>query len=181
MEDRSSARLVLTVLVSLVSGAAVFVAALAMMMMISAKVRSAGPTGPMLVGGPAPQFELLDVEGKRKGLSDYQGKPVVLVFWADWCPDCKAIIPELNLMHGRDVTVVGVNLMETRERTVAAIRRDGIRYPVLLDRDGSVGRTYGVQAIPNIFILDEAGQVLEHAYTLPTMESLEWRIRRSSD
>jgi peroxiredoxin len=180
MEDRSGAfRLIIAVSLSIVSGVAAFVAAISMMMIVSAKVRSAEPAVPLLVGSPAPYFELDDADGNRISLNDFQGKPAILVFWADWCPDCKAIIPELNQLNGSDMSIVGINLMESRDRIISAIARDGIRYPVLLDRNGDVGRSYGVQAIPNIFVLDAQGRVTEHRYTVPTRDSLEFSQKDS--
>jgi peroxiredoxin len=164
--------MIVAVSISMVSGIAVFIAAISMMMMISAKVRSAEPPLPVAIGTRAPDFELENIQGERVRLADFKGRPTLIVFWADWCPDCKQIVPELNRIHADNVAVLGINLMESRERAADAVQDEGIRYPVLLDEDGEVGRTYGVQAIPNIFVLDSEGRLVEHRYTLPSKDLL---------
>jgi peroxiredoxin len=160
-------RLVIGISASVVAGVAVFVAAVTLLMMISASVRSAASPLPLAVGSPAPYFELPDVDGNPVRLTDFHGKPVIVVFWADWCPDCKAIVPDLNKLYAGEAAIVGINLMESKERVSSAVDEGGMLYPVLLDRDGAVGRAYGVQAIPNIFLLDGQGRLVEHRYTVP--------------
>jgi peroxiredoxin len=164
-------RYAFTIMASLIVGSAVFVSAIMLMMGIASTVRSASDLTP-LPGTVAPVIELPDLSGKTVQISDFKGQRTVLVFWADWCPDCKAVIPELNRMRNRGVRVVGINLMEDPDRVAAAVRDDNIRYPVLLDRDGEVGRKFGVQAIPNVFVLDENGVIVHHGYQAPTREQV---------
>jgi peroxiredoxin len=160
-------QLVIGISTSLLAGVAVFVAAVTLMMMISASVRSAASPLPLAVGSAAPHFELPDMDGNPVRLTDFHGKPVTVVFWADWCPDCKAIVPDLNRLYSSEAAIVGINLMESKERVSSAVDEDGMLYPVLLDRDGAVGRAYGDQAIPNIFVLDAQGRLVEHRNTEP--------------
>lgn len=126
------------------------------------------------VGSLAPDFDLPDLNGSRVRLSDFRGKPVVVVFWADWCGDCKVTVPGFNQLHDEGVPVLGINLMEPRESVAAAVRDEDIHYGVVMDRNGVVmdrngaaARKFGVQAIPNVFVLDENGLVLERTFSVP--------------
>jgi len=147
-------------------GAMAFVAAVSLMTAISDSVRSASIPIPK-VGSQAPNFALTDLNGDVTDLTQFRGQKVALVFWADWCPDCKAIVPDLNLIHDGDAVVLAINLLESKERVQAAAARARMRYPILLDRKGEVGRLYGVQAIPNVFVIDENGVIVEHTFGIP--------------
>ena len=70
-------------------------------------------------GTPAPDFALEDMNGKPVNLSAFRGRKVVLVFWASWCPDCRAEVPELKAMSAQadpsKVAFVSVSFDRTRE------------------------------------------------------------------
>ena len=67
----------------------------------------------------------------------------------------------------RGTRVIGINLLESRDRVLSAIEEKRIGYTVALDHDGAVGRKYGAEAIPNIFVIDEHGRIVDHRYTPP--------------
>ena len=163
----TSLRYCFTIIASTAVGVAAFLAAVVLMMGISRTVRSASMTDIPHVGTPAPEFVLQNLAGGTARLSDLRGKPALLVFWADWCHDCNRIVPELNRMHLEGIPVVGINLMEDRERVAKAVERQPIRYPVLLDESGEVGRAYGVEALPNVFVIDAHGKVVHHGFATP--------------
>jgi hypothetical protein len=64
---------------------------------------------------------------------------------------------------------VSVNLLEEPERVRRAVNMQGILYPVALDLDGEVGRAYGVEAIPNVFLIDKSGNVVHNELTSPEL------------
>jgi peroxiredoxin len=168
VQDRWSIfRIIAAISGSLVVGVSAFLAALIMLTLTSATVRSAGTGGPLVAGSSAPEFELPGPDGNPLKLADLQGDRRFVVFWAGWCQDCKDIVPELNGLHAQGVSVVGVNLMDSAERATSGIQQARIRYPVVLDRDGAVGRAYGVQALPAVFVLDADGRILESSHTIP--------------
>ena len=73
-------------------------------------------------------------------------KPVLLVFWATWCPECKAAIPEIDAMttnrSAGKLQILGLAFRESREKVANAVKARGIRFPVLLDERGQApGRT----------------------------------------
>jgi hypothetical protein len=63
--------------------------------------------------------------------------------------------------------ILAINLMEPRDRVVASKTKQGIKYPVLLDRNGDAARLYGVHAIPKVFVLDESGLITGQGYSAP--------------
>ena len=108
-------------------------------------------------GALAPDFELETLDGGRFRLSDWRGHPVVLNFWASWCPPCRREIPVLvRLQHQyreAGLVVAGVNIEEAR-RSAAAFRDEfSIDFILPMDFGGGVTRRYEVVGPPNsIFI-----------------------------
>ena len=113
-------------------------------------------------GYPAPDFTLSTLDGAEISLSDLEGKPVLLNFWATWCPPCRAEMPDLQDFHatyGDQVTLLGVNWAEKPEEVRAFLGRYGITYPNVLDRRGRVFVQYRLTGLPTTLFIDEAGLV----------------------
>lgn len=114
------------------------------------------------VGHPAPDFTLTTVAGDTFTLSAWRGKPVILNFWATWCPPCRAELPELEAAHERyagQVIVVGVNQMEPAASVAAFAGQVGLTFPLPLDLRGEVSREYAVRSLPTTFFIDRAGVI----------------------
>lgn len=118
------------------------------------------------IGEPAPEFRLAGFDGDKKSLDDFAGTPVVLNFWATWCPPCRAEFPELVLLQqefGERVQVIGVNLTYS-ERSIQSVRDFTQRYEPsflhVLDQDGTVQAQYGIFAVPTTFIIDAQGIIV---------------------
>lgn len=97
----------------------------------------------------APDFTLTKLDGGTLSLSSYRGeKPVILDFFATWCPNCRRDMPKLSRWYEQykdEVEVIGVNLHE-REKTVQKfITSTGILFPVVLDPFSQAAQSYGVQ------------------------------------
>ena len=122
--------------------------------------------------GRSMDFTLPDLDGRPVTLGRYLGKkPVLLVFWATWCPECKAAIPEINAMTTEPLAgklqVLGLDFRESREKVANAVKTRGIRYPVLLDERGQVARAYSVVGIPTYILIDRRGNMVYREHVLP--------------
>ncbi len=117
--------------------------------------------------GPAPALtgELLD--GKPVALAAFAGRPVLVHFWATWCPICRAEEDSIDAL-ARDVPVITVAMQSgNRADGVQFLRKEGLSFPVLNDPDGALAAQWGVRAVPASFIVDGAGQIrfVEIGYT----------------
>jgi len=123
-------------------------------------VRQVGP----VVGALAPDFTLPDLNGNPVSLSSLRGRPLVLNFWATWCPPCRMELPDLVDAHqahrGQDLTIVAVSFMENPQVVREFASATEMPFPVLLDEDGRVGTSYRVRGLPSSFFIDEEGVIV---------------------
>ncbi len=127
-----------------------------------------GLPGPA-VGHPAPPFSLPELGGGTVSLAGLLGRPVLLNFWATWCPDCRAEMPALARFRaqvGAQVEVVGVDVHESTSLVSLFAGQNGLGWPILLDGQGLVTADYGVYYLPTSFFLDARG-VIRRVYTGP--------------
>jgi peroxiredoxin len=115
-------------------------------------------------GEPAPDFVLNDLSGNTVRLSDFQGKFVVLEFWATWCPPCKMAIAELNELQSKQMEDEFVLLSISTDweiSTVESFMEDYyITYPVLFD-DKEVSYIFGAYQLPTTVVIGKDGRVLK--------------------
>ncbi len=113
----------------------------------------------------APEFVLPDLAGQQVSLASLRGKPVLLNFWATWCPPCRRELPDLQALSESQkgcLSVVGVALDETPAPQIAAFTKEhGIKYPVLIGND-QIGSDYAVSTIPHSVLLDAQGREVTH-------------------
>lgn len=112
------------------------------------------------VDSPAPNFELLDLNGKLVQLEDYRGQVVMLNFWATWCPPCRLEMPTLNSRyeaHSTEFTVLAVNFAEQENVVEEFALELGLSFPVLLDSDGAIQEQYQVRGYPSSVFIDADG------------------------
>lgn len=115
----------------------------------------------------APDFTVTDAEGNQIKLSDMLGKPVVLNFWASWCPPCKGEMPEFDKLYkevGSDIQFMMVDVVdgnrETKEKGAAYIAEQGYSFPVYFDMDLDAVTQYGIRAFPTSFFIDREGYIV---------------------
>ncbi len=147
-----------------------------------------------LVGKPAPNFTLTNLQGKKVSLSDYKGKAVQLNFWATWCAPCKIETPwliELEKQYapkGFEILAVSFDdldkddpklLAKDKADIVKGAQALKISYPVLIDGD-SISKAYGdVEVFPTSFWVDRSGTVVAYSAGLTSKSDLEENIKKS--
>jgi len=127
----------------------------------SASAAGALPPAPA-VGHPAPDFTLITAAGETFKLSELRGTPVVLNFWATWCPPCRSEMPELQAASQRlagQVAIVGVDQAETPAQVQTFASQSGITYPIPLDQNADASRLYRVRSLPTTFFIDRSGTI----------------------
>jgi peroxiredoxin len=118
-------------------------------------------------GKPAPDIRVVTISGQRVSLAGYQGRVVVVEFFATWCEGCKISLPHLislNSKYGKQgLQVLGLNpgiRGDTPDVVRSFIREKKINFPVaLVDDDLLID--YGIQPIPAIFIIDKRGVLVQ--------------------
>ena len=119
-------------------------------------------------GTQAPDFTLKDISGKEVSLSDFAGKTVVLVFWASWCPDCRAEVPELKAMHAAadagKVAFVSVSFDKEYDKFVSYVTENELPGVQLFDpagkKDSTIGDAFGIKWIPALYVIGPDGKVV---------------------
>ena len=116
---------------------------------------------------PAPDFYFTDYDGNRLQLSQFEGKPVILNFWASWCGPCKSEMPDLEeafKTYGDDIHFIILNMTDGSRETVQSARNyidsQGYTFPVYYDTNQNGAISYGVSGIPVTFFIDAEGYVV---------------------
>jgi len=131
---------------------------------LQAPAANAGEAGEdAMVGKPAPDFTLKNLADEDVKLSTLKGSVVVLDFWATWCPPCVATMPKLDKLTTelapKGLKTFAVNLEEDKQTVQKFMTSKKLSLPALLDTDGRVSASYGVQSIPMKFIIGKDGNV----------------------
>jgi peroxiredoxin len=118
-----------------------------------------------LVGRPAPPFSSRDSDGNPIALSDYQGRVVLLNFWATWCGPCEVEMPLLQDRYQRwqreGFVVLAVNFDEPREQVEAYGQELNLEFPLVLDPGGHIQQLYEVRGYPSSYLVDREGLIRE--------------------
>lgn len=116
-------------------------------------------------------FTLYDLDGNEVSLSDYEGKMVLLDFWASWCGPCRKENPNVveayekyrkeKFENGKKFVVLSVSLDRNEEKWKQAIDADGLDWDShCWDKEGKVTKMYGVRSIPYSFLIDGDGMIV---------------------
>ncbi|MDR0543071.1 MAG: TlpA family protein disulfide reductase, partial [Dysgonamonadaceae bacterium] len=120
------------------------------------------------IDSKAPDFTQNNVSGEPVKLSDFKGKYVLIDFWASWCGPCRQENPNVvrayNAYKDKNFTILGVSLDENRYAWQNAIQKDGLTWTHVSDLKGwrnAVAALFGVKSIPQNFLIDPNGIIIE--------------------
>ena len=136
--------------------------------LLQSKNSSFNPSGKPLLGKgvPAPNFTFPGRDGKKVNLADYKGKVVLLNIWATWCAPCVAEMPSMEKLYqelkDEGFEILAVSVDESGAETVNPfMKKHKLGFPVLLDTKGDIKTLYQATGIPESFIIDGEGIIVE--------------------
>ncbi|MDX2505640.1 MAG: TlpA disulfide reductase family protein [Gammaproteobacteria bacterium] len=115
----------------------------------------------------APEFTLQDMEGVSHQLSDYKGKPVIINFWATWCPPCRAEMPSMerawSKIKEQGIAMLAVNVGEDEDTIFTFLGDYPANFTILLDSSGETAEQWPVKGLPTTFVLSPDGKIAYRA------------------
>jgi len=112
----------------------------------------------------APGFNLPDENGQLFTLDSFKGKPLIINFWATWCPPCRAELPSMNRawMKIKDdgIGMLAVNIGEDEDTIFAFTAEQPIDFKILLDKEGQITSSWPVQGLPTTYVVDKDGRLV---------------------
>jgi thiol-disulfide isomerase/thioredoxin len=123
-----------------------------------------------MVGQPLPKLTVQWLEKKP----DTDGKPMIVEFWATWCPPCRESIPHLNEVYAKykekGLQVIGIT-DENRAKIVKFEKEVPIEYSIGLDTRGKYAKPFGIQGIPHAVLVDKSGKVVWEGHPMSLKDS----------
>jgi len=151
---------------------------------VPASVTSAAQIPSPREGFPAPDFTLKTVDGQAIRLSAFRGQVVIVNQWASWCGPCRAEMPAIQQVYaahragGLAVLAVNSTVQDTVPDAQSFAQNLGLTFPILLDRDGAVGRRYLLRALPSTFFIDRQGVIRTVVFGGPmSVATIETKIQ----
>ncbi len=121
----------------------------------------------LLVGKPAPELSVTDMQGNPVSLSTLKGKTVLIDFWTTWCPPCRADAPALDKLFskygGKDLMIIGVSVNEDREVVETFLKEHPHNFPVVLTSENEMPRQYQIGTFPTYMVIDSVGTLTSAA------------------
>jgi peroxiredoxin len=115
----------------------------------------------------APDLELQDTDGSFHRLAELRGQPVIVNFWATWCPPCREEMPSMERawkrLESEGVVMLAINVGEDPDSVFRFTGDYPVTFPILLDGDGSVSAAWPMRGLPTTFVLDRAGRIAYRA------------------
>ena len=128
------------------------------------KASATGRSGEQLIGRKAPEFLAESINGKPVSLSNYPESPIILNFWASWCPPCRDETPHFEkiwrLYKEKDVVVIGINVQDDLNSANEYISEFDVTFINGMDKNGRIMVDYGVTGLPVTFFLDREGMII---------------------
>jgi thiol-disulfide isomerase/thioredoxin len=110
---------------------------------------------------PLPEFGFASCDGEAQSVADYQGQPLLINFWATWCPPCVRELPGLAELHeeqGDAVALIGISVDDDPDYVRGFLERNPLPYTLAWDSDG-IATDLGIRSIPVTLAVDAAGRL----------------------
>lgn len=116
---------------------------------------------------PAPDFSLQDIDGNLHRLSEYRGRPVIINFWATWCPPCREEIPSMNrawqVLREEGIAMLAINVGEDEDTIFVFTADYPADFPLLLDQSGDIIGQWPVKGLPTTYVIAPDGSIAYRA------------------
>jgi peroxiredoxin len=144
----------------------------------------AAPGWSVEVGDHMPDFSIQTFDGRNLTRATLDGKPVLLVFWNTWCPNCLRELPKINRLAEKfdpqRLTVIAINTAfnDTEKKARAYWHKSEYVFPCGFDHTFEMGQAFAVRGVPTLFLVDDRGIIRFKQVVLP--EDVETRIEQLS-
>ena len=125
-------------------------------------------------------LDSLTAPGQHITLSQYQGKPLIVNFWASWCEPCQQETPLLATWYARQhghVIIVGLDENDTAASALQFAKAKGVSYPIGVDPQLAAANAYGVTGLPQTFFLNAQHRIVDHVLGAVTQADLDKGLR----
>ncbi len=140
--------------------------------------------------GPAPSFSVtmfdfgqIAMSGQHISLKDWRGKAVVINFWASYCQPCKDEAPMLERLwqqyKDKGVVFIGIDTNDPLKNALDYLKEYGITYPNAPDEGGRIEDAYRITGIPETFVVNTDGKIVQHFISSPSERDLQSAIERA--
>ena len=130
-------------------------------------------------------FAAKDMDGNTIDLSTVIGKqPVMLVFWASWCPNCRSEVPKVNALkekyekQGMTFLAVNVGHNDSEAKARKFMEKYGMNYPVVFDKSSDISAKYRIQGVPTVLVADQKGTIVFKNYGVPEITEEDFQHLR---
>lgn len=114
----------------------------------------------------APAFELSATDGSVRRLADFEGRYLLVNFWAVWCSPCRKEMPSMQRVYealrGDDFEIIAIHVGPSSDGAKKYAEQLGLSFPILVDAQMALGR-WQVQGLPTTFLLDPDGRIIAEA------------------
>jgi cytochrome c biogenesis protein CcmG/thiol:disulfide interchange protein DsbE len=142
-----------------------------------------GQSAAPVVGSPAVPFDLRSLDGKSVGLATFRGKPLVMNFFASWCDPCREEMPLINELASKGMkdgySVLGIAVEDTRAAVAEYAREAKLSFPIALDLNSTVKRSYRIFGPPATFFVDGQGIIRDVVLGPVTADRAREGLRKS--